>query len=295
MPEPTSPPRRYATGAWLDFTTVTLMVDAASLRAVLPSPRLDLAPIADAPPGRHPILLDLSRVRDGRPEPGGVDQHTWSEVMGAGYGAFAGAFFGPLGAAWGAAAGRMAGKQMSEVASRTIGTYNEAMAFVPNVALDGRGPHLLSLGMYTDSPVSKRLSEIFRSGFGKRMARIASRGFAFYDVASPGGARLLSAQLTPARFGPLADAPELRETIGWLSQPVLGHLGGGAFALAHVDRDYDDQGVRVAPVTGLLAIEHGFLPGVPQGAWEIGRDEGITAFQATYVPVKLDFPAAVGS
>lgn len=315
MPAPPPPSRRYATGAWLDLTTITLMIDASLARSLVRagSPRLDLdldlAPSDTASPAdaKHPLLIDLARVRDGRPEPGGVDQHAWSEAAGAawgaGYGALTGALFGPLGAAWGASLGasfgRGAGRAASERAAATLGTYNEVMTFIPSVTVDGRGKHLLSLGMHTDSPLSKRLSEIFRSGFGKRMAIIDCRGFTSYDVLSPAGARLLSARFTPLGFAPLAATPGLRPVVDWLSQPVLGLLEGGALATAHVDRAYHDPAVRVASASGSLVIEPGFLAdrdgrSPPAGAFQIGSDEGATAFQATYVPVKLDFPSLVG-
>jgi hypothetical protein len=301
--------RRYATGAWLDFTTVTLMVDVAILRDALAHlPRLAIAAVPEAPAGKHPVCIDLSRVRDGRPEPGGTDLHRWSELTGASMGALAGAgasglmgaWMGPLGFYWGAiagatygsAAGQRLARGVSEAASRSVGTYNEAMAFVPNVVTrDGRGPFLFSLGMHTDSVLSKRLAEVYRSGFGKRMAAIACHGFDRYEVRSPEGALLASASFTsPESSRPAREAPALRHVIDWLAQPVLGHAGGGALSVSHVDRFYDDPTVRVAAVRGRLDVHEGFAPGVPRGSWTLGESVEATAFQAAYVPVRLDFP-----
>jgi hypothetical protein len=301
---PTEPTRPYATGAWLDFVTVTLWVDAARLRDVIaPFPDLAIAPVPEAPAGLHPVCIDLSRVRDGRPEPGGVDQHTWSDLWGTGLGAMAGfwgAWLGPAGyawsTAWGAATGRRVAREVSQAASRALGTYNEAMAFVPNVVtVRGGGPYLFALGMHTDSAISKRLAEVYRSGFGKRLAIIERRGFEAYAVRSPTGEALATASFAPpARLVPAREVAEIAPVLGWLAQPVLGHVGGGVLAVSHVDRFYDDPGVGVAPVTGRLAIAVGFAPGVPAGAWAIGEDPTATAFQATYVPVELDFPVPLG-
>ncbi|MFT3768297.1 MAG: hypothetical protein QM820_22840 [Minicystis sp.] len=231
-------------------------------------------------------------------------------IAGAGTGALLGAWMGPLGMWWGAAAGSVAGaaygasagrntaRGVSETASRTIGTYNEAMAFVPSVITrDGRGPFLFSLGMHTDSALSQRLAEVYRSGFGKRPASIDCRGLEAYDVRSPRGEILCSATFAPdpSRLRIARAAPDLAPVIGWLAQPVLGHAGGGALMVTHVDRFYDAPGVRVAPVAGRLDLRSGFAPGVPVGRFILGEDPAATAFQATYVPVRLDFPVPLAA
>ncbi|APR81144.1 Hypothetical protein A7982_06491 [Minicystis rosea] len=315
------PPRPYVTGAWLDFTTIAITVDLAALRAAIaPFPELEIA----APPGatEHPVYIDLSRVRDGRPEPGGVDQHTWSEawglsagsslgaLWGAGAGALWGAWMGPIGAYWGSAAGSFMGaaqgawagrhalRGVSEIASKAIGTYNEAMAFVPDVhAKDGRGPFLFSLGMWTDSALSKRLAEVYRSGFGKRIGHVESRTLDAYEVRAPAGDLLCSGAFDadPARIRPARAAPELTAILRRLAQPILGHAGSGALMITHVDRFYDAPSVRVAEVTGRLVIRDGFAPGVPAGEWNLGDESGALAFRATYVPVRLDFPVPLVS
>jgi hypothetical protein len=299
-------PRAYATGAWLDITTVTLMVDAGQLGAAL-APAGALLPVPEAPAGKHPVCIELCHIRDGRPEPGGLDLHAWSEMAGFWWGATAGwiagaAMAGPPGAATGAAysaaVGRRVARVASEATSRALGTYHEAMAFAPSVAprTGARGPHLFSLGMHTDSPVSKRLSEVFGSGFGKRMASIAARAFDAYEVRAADEGVLLSARLAraaPGRWRPAREQPGIAAVIGWLSQPVLGHLGGGRLAVSRLDRFYDDTEVRVAPVSGRLAVGAAFAPGVPAGEHAIApasAERAAGAFQAAGVPVKLGYP-----
>jgi hypothetical protein len=176
------------------------------------------------------------------------------------------------------------------------------MAFAPSVVphAGAAGPHLLSLGMHTDSPVSRRLSEVFGSGFGKRMATITRSGFSGYEVRAPGGQRLLSAALAPAppgSFRPAREVPGIAAVVAWMSQPALGHLGSGRLAVSRLDRFYDDPGVRVAPVSGRLVLG-GFAPGVPAGEHPVepagaGRVAG--AFQAAGVPVKLGYPVPLRS
>jgi hypothetical protein len=141
--------------------------------------------------------------------------------------------------------------------------------------------------MHTDSALSKRLAEVYRSGFGKRMAIIDRRGFGAYDVRSSDGALLCASDLTPSA-APIGS--RAATAIRWLAQPVLGHVGDGVLAVTHVDRFYDAPGVQLAPVTGRLVIGEGFAPGLAAGEHAIGHDPAAAGFQATYVPVRLDYP-----
>jgi hypothetical protein len=145
--------RSYATGAWLDMTTVPLMIEPSHLLEILrPFKRLALAHVPEAPEGKHPVCVDLWRVRGGRPDTRGIDQHTWSEMagtatgawaagpvgmlMGAGVGALSGAtaggltgaWLGPAGWLWGATAGWMAGAAMGATSGATAGATYGASA-----------------------------------------------------------------------------------------------------------------------------------------------------------------------
>src|SRR5215510_20620 len=93
---------RYNSGAHLDAITITLPVPTAAFEPVLAPLGLAARPIAGAPEGIHMLYLDLWRVVDARAELAGIDQHEWTERMGAATAGFAGA---GIGAAWGAGAG----------------------------------------------------------------------------------------------------------------------------------------------------------------------------------------------
>jgi len=93
--------------AWLDALICPVWVDTEQLRAVLPK-RHDLS--LPAQPGgmrgKHPIILEVWRVRDGHLEMGAIDSHGWSELSGATTGLGVG---GAAGAAMGAGVGGLAG------------------------------------------------------------------------------------------------------------------------------------------------------------------------------------------
>ncbi len=129
------PERRfYGVGGDVDMTTIALMVDAARLADALGSMGpLRLYPLPEAPPGLHPVCVELWQIEDGRTEALGIDQHRWWELAGAAGGAIAGsslgvmvgagmggvggasvgammgAWLGPAGFLWGASAGFLAG------------------------------------------------------------------------------------------------------------------------------------------------------------------------------------------
>jgi len=96
----------YNSGARLDAITLSLPIPAAAFEPVLAPLGLTARPIAGAPRGIHPLYLDLWRVMDARAELAGVDQHEWTERVGAATAGFAGA---GIGAAWGAGSGSAAG------------------------------------------------------------------------------------------------------------------------------------------------------------------------------------------
>jgi hypothetical protein len=114
------PATRYLSGARLDSTTFALMVDAAAVRAAIADldPRLSLARPAEVAAGKHPIVVDLFRVSEGRLDLGAIDQHQWT----GGAGAMAGALCGAgVGGTFGAAYGGLTGATMGGYVGRWLG------------------------------------------------------------------------------------------------------------------------------------------------------------------------------
>lgn len=111
---------RYLSGARLDSTTFALMVDAAAVRAALADldPRLSLARPAEVAAGKHPIVVDLFRVSEGRLEAGSIDQHRWTGGSGAMTGAWLGAGVGGM---FGAGYGGLTGATMGGYVGRWLG------------------------------------------------------------------------------------------------------------------------------------------------------------------------------
>jgi hypothetical protein len=139
--------KSYTSGAWVDMTSIVIMVDAAPLAASLAARfPIALRRVTGAPEGKHPVCLELWRVRDGRFEMSGVDQHEWSALAGSTVGAALGthtgallgstygatvaatmgglafSWLGPLGALWGASAGFVAGATSGGLAGASAGS-----------------------------------------------------------------------------------------------------------------------------------------------------------------------------
>jgi hypothetical protein len=280
----------YATGAVVDATVVALAAEAGPLRALCEQKGLRLAPIEGVPPDQHPLVIELWRVRDGRPEAGGRDQHQWSEQaaaaaaaltaapLGALVGAGLGAWMGPVGwwlgsgagwmsgAAVGGRLGGAAGRQLSEAAARTLGTYDEIAVTAPGVFLaDGRGPFQLVLGMYASSAIALWTAQTFGYGFGKRLVEVGAQAFGAWAVREEGRTVL------EARFDPPADwlspdqVPQLAALRAWTSLPFLGSPGPGQLAISVMDRAYHGQGTQAAAATGLIQVGEGFLAPITPG------------------------------
>lgn len=216
---------------------------------------------------------------------GGVGA-AWGATAGAAAGASTGATLGlalgPLGAAWGLGMGWVAGatlgaaaagvagaahgaasaglpwRRVSETASRTLGSYHEVLIGLPNAVVGDGPPAFLVLGMYTDNPIALWGDRVLRTGYGKRLAPIRLRAVRQFEVGGEGGKRLVAA-LRPGRGSP----PGLGAHAAWLSQPLLGRPGAGAYALSRLDRALD--GVRIAPVAGTVTLSPDFLPGLDEG------------------------------
>jgi hypothetical protein len=220
-------------------------------------------------------------------------------IAGAAMGAASGV---TAGATYGASAGAQAGRGLSEMTSRTVGTYHEVMVSIPHVvARNGSGsPHLFVIGMHTDSPVSLWTQQAFGFGFNKHLATISSERFRSVEVRSRDGELLISVALAPAEphaWRPARDRPELEPVRRWLSQPLLGHVGN-RLTRSYLDRFYDDASVRLAPVSGSLVTSRAFGAGVPPGEYDIRPSvsgHNLGAFQAAGVPVRLTYPEPFGA
>lgn len=128
-----SRPPTYST-AGLDSLVCPVLVDSSELQSCLPAgAQVSLPPLPHVPEGRHPVIVEIWRVRNGVIEVDRVTAHEWSEMaggaaglglggsvgaaLGAGLGSASGAagggalgmWLGPLGWWWGATAGAAAG------------------------------------------------------------------------------------------------------------------------------------------------------------------------------------------
>lgn len=283
-------------GARLDLVVMAMMMDTKQLSAAVSKrAQATLGRHASIPKGRHPLIIEIWRVSDGRMEPGGRDLHSWSERAGRGLGMVL-----SLGRSAGVAAnlGRLA-RQVSEVGSKVLGSFNEVMVTVPHIeGLDPRIPSpSLVLGMYTDSPISRLGDRIFGFGFDKRIAHIVRSGFERFEVREPDGKLLLQARLAASGEIPItAKAPgALLRTC--LAKPLIGKRGRHGLVLSRLDRFFEGAQVRVRGAVGSVVIGDGFIDGIHPGENAI---EPATArhpwgaFSATNVSVKLSFPIAVG-
>ncbi len=167
FPKPNDPPVRYLSGARLDSTTLPLSVDVSEVRRALAvHPRLALSPSARSIRGKHPIVVDLFRVSQGRVEAGRTDQHRLSSMAGGSFGAWYGAGVGgAMGSAQGALAGSTMGGYVGEwlgPVGSLLGTATGWMAGAAFGALAGLSPGVSKgarLGAAAAGRASRRLSD----------------------------------------------------------------------------------------------------------------------------------------
>lgn len=332
--------KSYATGAWVDMTTIVVQVDRAALAATLARRHpLALSALPVVPRSKHPVCVELWRVRDGRPEAFGLDQHEWSEtagsalgslfgaptgaIFGSTLGAFAGAsaagiagsVLGPIGALWGVGAGFLAGAAMggrtggaalgnlgervfregargvSELASRTLGTYHEVAVLVPGaVRRDGSGPaHQLVWGMKTDSPIAKWTAEVAGYGFGKELAAAACEPFEHFRCSTLDGRLLLDARFSDEQ-GLTPDDAAFARLRAWGATPFLGPNINGELVEADVDRLFDYENSLVSRARGELFIAKGFGDVLEPGRHAIRTSGAVTALHVKNVFVRVTRP-----
>jgi hypothetical protein len=189
---------------------------------------------------------------------------------GAGLGAAAG---GVAGAGYGRMMGARSGRSVSAATSQELGCYREAIVAVPNVVGRKNGArYLFVLAMHTDGRIAVWGDEVLRYGYHKRLGDLTGRRFESYEVRDKGGETLLHAETTPpaARsWRRPREAAGIMGALGWMSQPLLGHLGEDRFAVSVLERRYSGAGVRVAPVAGRLRTQATLAPLLPAGDYDL--------------------------
>jgi hypothetical protein len=158
---------RYLSGARLDSTTLGLAVDAAELKKALAvHPRLALSPSLAGRSGKHPVVVDLFRVTEGRVEAGPTDQHGLSTMAGGTFGAWYGA---GVGSAMGSVQGALAGSTMGSYVGDWLGPVGSLLGAASGLlaggafgALAGLGPGASKgarVGLVAGGRASRRLSD----------------------------------------------------------------------------------------------------------------------------------------
>jgi hypothetical protein len=213
---------------------------------------------------------------------------------GAGLGAAAG---GAAGAAYARALGARSGRRLSAITSETLGSYREVIVAVPNVVGRRNGArYLFVLAMHTDGPVAVWGDEALRYGYRKRLGTLTGRKFELYEVRDGQGERLLRAETrSPAAsaWRRAQEMPGIGGALGWISQPLLGHLGGDRFAVSVLERLYLGAEVRVAPVAGRLWTQTSLAPVLRAGRHELlplGARRPWGAFAVESAEVRVTYP-----
>jgi hypothetical protein len=275
----------YATRCKLDTTTLIVPAygdEIAELISTYPGVRPFGSGRALRP--RH-LWFEFSLVHSGGPD--FENLQTASRAIGG----------NPLGWWW-----RVAVEPWFSVANAAfsrVGAYHEVMMGVPDVSLEGLpdGPVTLVLGMYTDSPVAKWGDDALRSGYGKRLTRIERRGFDEFAVFRGDGRALLRTHGEPgarsedAANGARAPAEDAQR---WWSQPLLGYLGNGEYALSHLTRSLGpDSVMRATPATFGVVMDAAF--GLKAATYQASapRDGDVGAFQVSNLNARLSYPKQI--
>lgn len=270
-----------------------------ALRRHLQSVGLDVAPVTSAPPGLHPLWVDLGHVKAGTGEALRLDQHAWWRRTGETAGSALAWASGSSGMKAFGALGAELAERFSHGISAALGNYHEVIVAAPNVTRSSAGPrYAFVLGMYTDSAVAIWGDRALRYGYGKQACWISARPFQTYGARTMGStAPLLSAHIEiTSPWRPPGALPQLPQQLALMSQPLLGHLGGARFALSALERDYSASSqARVAASSvrlslralpaGLADREHVLAALAPGAAWG--------AFSISDVPTRVTYPRHV--
>jgi hypothetical protein len=329
----------------VDSTTAVLFIESHRLANVLRPIGLALSPWTGAPPGKHPVCLDLWSVRGGQLKVTNVDQHQLAASTGAALGRVVGAYrriaiesvsgavrslrdAAPGGSGdgnpllrWSRASvgwfegaaraleqavreedlppeaelGARAARSLSEAVSSAVASYNELIAVVPNTLRSDRDGqlHAYVLGMASDGPMSILGDRMMACGYKKAFLPISRYGFARYRVADAGRRQVMQMTAREPRAAAWARVDHRLDAYRVVfSQPLLGHLGAGMFAVSYLDRFLDGDAVRFAPAAGRLEIGS-FVKGLPAGTYEVERLSSrrpLGAFHARAVATAVTFP-----
>jgi hypothetical protein len=297
--------RTYSSRALVDTTCVLSWTPVSGLRALLRPLGLELAPTHGAPRNSHPIWIDLGYIKSGAGEALDLDQHAWwrrtAEAAGGAWGWASGAWaIGAMNASTGAFTG--IAEQFSRQVSRTLGSYQEILIAVPNVVASrtGGGPYAFVLGMFTNSPIAIWGDQALRYGYQKRFCRLDGQLFHTYAARDSTGATLLSAEITIPKahtWRPARRIAGLAAQLRLTSQPLLGHLGQGRFALSLLERDYlEPEQALVVPSQVALSAAPDLMAGLAateSAVAAIGRRSPWGAFSVNNVPTRVTYPVHV--
>ena len=205
------------------------------------------------------------------------------------------------GAIRGAQSGADVGRRTSEANSRVIGTYNEIIVTVPCHRAQREGPageFAFVLGSYTDSAASMLGEQLVGWGYRKSQAFGVRADDGTLDVSiGPCGAplRVVSRQASPP-VRPTVVRSTATHVLTSLSYPLLGVLPADRLMVSFLDRAFEDQAVRVTPMSVRLESSDAFLPGLRGFVSDIdaiGKSGPWGAFAVTGLPVRLSYPRAV--
>lgn len=310
------PARAVAAHADARGLSMLTPISRAEAQALLP-PGLELAAIDGVPADEHLLWVDFSEIKNGRSAVLGVDHReisggagaAWGAALGVGFGLAAGTLslglLSPvttyLGGKWGAKLGRAAGEAGSDAVARTFGTYEEVLVTIPNVRrAGGTERYNFVLGMRLNSFWGRALEKVVGYGYNKVAGDCAVRPFEDYAVRDARGRALFRARVAPGGEGEAwtkpTEAPAFEAFRKLTSQPFLGAVGDGRFAVSRLDRAHDGDSARVRRVRGeVSAAGADFVPGVPARASALphGGASPAGAFVFDGVHERLSWPKAV--
>lgn len=272
----------YATRCTLDTTSIVLPVDRRLVNACVAAyPGIELSSRRDA--RRHGVWVELARVRDGRADLDAVRRAVGSPNR------------SPF-ASWFRLVEPML-DSFNAALSRPFGTYHELMVGIRDVRIRtlGRETFTLVLGMYTDSPIALFGDRALRFGYNKSLARIVRSALGDFEVSDGSGRRLL-ATASEERDAPAH--PDVQKGIvralRWWSQPLLGYLGRGEYAISEFVRTLG-PGTTLRAGATTIEVEMNSLLGLPSGRYAIARastrDFGVC--RALGVEARLTYPRHV--
>ena len=268
-----------------------------------------LGPLHIAAPAaaEHVLICELWTVRDGRATLGGLD-------LGEVAVSWAGAAAGLCGLWWGASLGWLAGASsrgdlghavragartgFEDASTRvtqqlrdftravSLGPYHELMLAIPDVCIgDDETRCMAVLTMVTDSEIALAIDGSFGYGYAKQLAKFELDGPARWNV-TLGEKNCVDARFSsePPRTG---DVDRVNQ---WWSQPLLGGLHDGRWAIARLERVVDVQGAAWSSLRGSVQISAALSGFGGKGLHAVGDDHAGIALAFLDVPSRISFP-----